>query len=453
MVGWKYLLVAVLVIPAVLLLLFGPSSDSNLPKDRVIVDYWEKWTGDEASQLQEIVAEFNNTIGKEKGIYVNCVSTSNITQKTLISTAAGVPPDIAGVWDNTLTQLASMDALEPLDEMAAEYSRQHPELPPIDRTLYKKVYWDACNFDGRLVALISTPAAVALHYNTRLFAEHADLLRAAGLDPTRPPRTLDELDAYSKALTIRDDKGRLKLAGSLPLEPGWYVSNTVWWFGGDLYDEKTDKITLTTPQSIAAMKWIQKYSLEIGKDAMADFRSGLGNFDSPQNAFMSGTVAMEQQGPWMANFIRNRKPSMSFVKWKTLEEELKHPLIERRENYEWAAAAFPSAVPGLEDVTYAAFDALAIPRGAKHKKEAFEFIAYLQRQDVHEKLNMLHCKNSALARVSDNFFQNHPNPYIDVFERLAQPERPLPAEGADLAGGVGRTEQSRSACRAARSGA
>ena len=59
---------------------------------------------------------------------------------------------------------------------------------------------------------------------------------------------------------------------------------------------------------------------------------------------------------------------------------------------------FPSAVPGLEDVTFADFDALVIPQGARHKQEAFEFIAYVNRQDVMEKLCKLHCKNSPLAR-------------------------------------------------------
>ena len=31
----------------------------------------------------------------------------------------------------------------------------------------------------------------------------------------------------------------------------------------------------------------------------------------------------------------------------------------------------------------------------------------------------MHCKLSPLAKVSDDFVRKHPNPYIDVFERLA----------------------------------
>ena len=48
----------------------------------------------------EIVDWFNNTVGKEKGIYVQYLSMSSINQKTLVSTAAGVPPDVAGLWDH-----------------------------------------------------------------------------------------------------------------------------------------------------------------------------------------------------------------------------------------------------------------------------------------------------------------------------------------------------------------
>jgi ABC-type glycerol-3-phosphate transport system substrate-binding protein len=95
------------------------------------------------------------------------------------------------------------------------------------------------------------------------------------------------------------------------------------------------------------------------------------------------------------------------------------PARERRKYTQWGVAPFPSAVPGLENVAHLGFDVLCIPKGSKHKAEAFEFIAYVNRQDVMEKLCMLHCKNSPLAAVSENFKTNHPNPYIEVFDMLA----------------------------------
>ena len=93
----------------------------HAPKDRVIVSYWEKWTGEEAEQMQQIVDDFNNRVGKEKGIYVQYLSMSSVNQKTLVATAAGVPPDVAGLWDAQVTQFAAINALEPLDDLAKEH--------------------------------------------------------------------------------------------------------------------------------------------------------------------------------------------------------------------------------------------------------------------------------------------------------------------------------------------
>jgi multiple sugar transport system substrate-binding protein len=397
---------------AVFVLLFG-GRRVETPQNRVVVSYWEKWTGKEADQMKEIVNDFNNTVGKEKGIYVQYLSMSSVNQKTLVATAAGVPPDIAGLWDPQVTQFAAIDALEPLDELAAQHG--------ITPDYYKPVYWKGCTYKGRLWALVSTPAAVALHYNKELFQKKEKPLRAAGLDPNRPPQTLKELDRYAEILDdvdVKNGKKSIAVSGYLPMEPGWFLSYTTYWFGGKIFDQETQKLNLTDPKMVQAFEWVQSYSKRLGKDSMTEFRSGFGSFNSAQNPFLSGTIAMEQQGPWMANYIENLAPQMN--RWKmSKEEERKLPREARKANYKWGAAPFPPADPKLEGTTYCGFDTLMIPRGARHKKEAFEFIAYVQRQDVMEKLNSLHCKNSPLAKVSKKFLDNHPNPYIDVFEKLA----------------------------------
>ncbi len=53
------------------MLLFGPRAVSPAPANRVRIQYWEKWTGLEAQQMQRIVDEFNETVGREKGIWVD----------------------------------------------------------------------------------------------------------------------------------------------------------------------------------------------------------------------------------------------------------------------------------------------------------------------------------------------------------------------------------------------
>ena len=58
--------------------------------------------------MKQIVDDFNATVGREEKIFVNYLSMSSVDQKTLLATAAGVPPDVAGVWDNQVRQFAAM---------------------------------------------------------------------------------------------------------------------------------------------------------------------------------------------------------------------------------------------------------------------------------------------------------------------------------------------------------
>jgi multiple sugar transport system substrate-binding protein len=394
---------------AVFLVRGTPRPAEDVPGDFVVVRYWEKWTGNEGAQMRAIVDEFNRTVGREKKIHVAYMSMSNIDHKTLVATAAGVPPDIAGLWDQQVAQYAALGAAEPLDDLAAAHG--------IGERTYLPVYWNGCRYENKLYALVSTPAAIALHYNKQAFRENADKLRAAGLDPDRAPQTLEELDRYAKILERRNTSGRLERAGYLPLQ-SWYVPFTCYWFGGEIFDPATQRFQLDSPQSIRAFEWIASYSKRLSINSVQGFLSGhpMSNFDSPQNPFLTGTLVMQQQGPWMANYIANLKPSMSQVRVPTAQEGT---LERRTDNYAWAVAPFPSAVPGLENVTYCSFDILMIPTGARHKAEAFEFIAYVNRQDVSEKLNTLHCKNTQLRSVSERFFERHSNPYIRVFQELA----------------------------------
>jgi len=78
------------------------------------------------------------------------------------------------------------------------------------------------------------------------------------------------------------------------------------------------------------------------------------------------------------------------------------------------------------------------PRGAKHKRQAFEFLAFVQRQDEMEKLCALHCKPSPLVRVSDEFnriistrISISSSGWIPVQMRHATVKIPIAAEVAD----------------------
>ena len=63
--------------------------------------------------------------------------------------------------------------------------------------------------DGETVCLPWGSDLYALFWNKELFAQ-------AGLDPERPPQTMEELAEYANVLTVRDEQGELVQVGFIP---------------------------------------------------------------------------------------------------------------------------------------------------------------------------------------------------------------------------------------------
>ncbi len=370
---------------------------------RLVLNYWEKWTGFEGEAMQAVVDEFN---ASQDRIFVKKLSVSTIDQKMMLAVAGGNPPDIAGLWSHNVAPFAERGTLTPLGRRLREAG--------LGASQYTDVFWDLCRYRDFTWALPSTPATIGLHWNKKHF-------RDAGLDPDRPPRSIAELDRMAEQLTVveverngeevrvryteltdaekrnPDDSFTIVILGYSPSVPGWWNYAWSYWFGGRLWNGR-DRITATNEANVAAYEWFQSYPRKFGAQNLQQLAASFGNFSSPQNPFLSGKVSMVQQGVWMHNFIKKYNPQL-----------------------DWGAAPFPSVDPDRYPmVTIAETDVLVIPYGAKHPDEAFEFITYVNEQSTMEKLSLGQRKFSARSTMSEGFFQKHPNPYIRVFTELAQ---------------------------------
>jgi ABC-type glycerol-3-phosphate transport system substrate-binding protein len=313
---------------------------------------------------------------------------AGIGQKAMIAIAGGDPPDIIGLWNFSIPAYAEAGALIPLGEMAAAKE--------IVRESYATAIWPLLTHRGKLWGLVNTCGSVALFYNKALFRE-------AGLDPGRPPRTIEELDEYNARLTKRGPAGRIERMGFIHTEPGWW--SWVWGypFGGTLYEPDFERATAGSAANIDGYRWVQSYPEKYGVRELVAFQSGLGFYGSPEHPFLTGRVAMTNQGPWLANNIVAFRPEMDY-----------------------GVAPFPTAASvydASEPIGLLDSDVLVIPRGARHPEEAFEFIAYTQRQEVVEELSIAHCKNSPLREVSAEFLSKHPHRDIRVHAAIADSPR------------------------------
>ena len=366
---------------------FDPVRDAEFAdtwNQRQHLAYWEKWGSFERDACQAMVDAFNRSQSK---IFVHYVNASQVDRKAMLAIVGRDPPDVVGLWANNVQPFGAAGALLPLDERMRQSG--------LDPARYTPQYLDIGTYEGRIYALPTTPASVALFYNKDHFAAKAEALRTAGLDPERPPQTLEELDRYAEVLNEFNPDGTPRLMGFLPTEPGWWNAFWGYSFGGTLYDPTTDQVTPDSPANLKAMLWIKGYAETYGRDKLLQFRSGFGNFDSPNNAFIEGKVSMEMQGVWFPNFIRRHRPHLNF-----------------------GVAPFPTAagVPGPRSFLDA--DVIAIPRGCKHPEAAWTFVLFAQQQGL-EILCRLQGKHMPIRNSPDRFRQGHPNLELPVFEHVA----------------------------------
>ncbi|MEO6003820.1 MAG: ABC transporter substrate-binding protein [Opitutus sp.] len=378
------------------------SAASGDRSGRVVINYWEKWSGFEAEAMQAIIDDFNRS---QERIEVRMLSISPIDTKLMLAASGGNPPDVAGLWEYSIPDFAEKGALLPLDEALAEAG--------LGAEHYVPSYWELCRHRGFTWALPSTPGCVALFYNKRLFRE-------VGLNPDQPPRTFAEVEAMSRRLTrveLERNGRRVRISfdeltvperqsgkysivqiGHQPADAGMFVSAWGFWFGAKYYDGDR-RILADDAGNLAAFRWLRETMTTYGVDQLKNFGASFGQSQSAVSPFLAGKGAMVVQGPWYPNFIEKYAPDL-----------------------EWGVTPFPAA-PGVADnapMTLIIADMLVIPRGAKHPREAFEFLRYTQQREVAEKLARLQRKFTALREVSPEFIATHPNPANRLFSELSR---------------------------------
>ncbi|MEK6701602.1 MAG: extracellular solute-binding protein [Planctomycetota bacterium] len=371
--------------------LFGPRGAKEASGGRIVLDYWEKWTGHEGRAMQGVIDRFNDS---QSRIFVRYLVTAGVDQKAMIAISGGNPPDVVGLYNYNVPGFAETGGILPLDGFdSALVPRQeqyaagvwpilrHPDSSGVERT------WAVPNTGGTL----------AMYYNRSAFRE-------AGLDPDRPPRTIGELDEMSRKLDVIDGDGTIRRAGFLHTEPGWWSWVWGYHYGGRLYDRPSNTASFDAPQNLRAYEWLASTSARLGPPRVETFKSGFANaYSSALNGLLDGKVAMVMQGPWLANVIAAFKPDLDYA---VAPVPVSDELLD------------PASPIGLVES-----DILVIPRGVRHPEASMEFIAYTQRQDVSETLARAHFKNSVMTQISAEFVRDHPNRGIGVHNAIAKSPR------------------------------
>jgi multiple sugar transport system permease protein len=272
-------------------------------------------------------------------------------QKLMCGIAGGAPPDCINQDRFSIGGWAARGAFLALDDHIARDRDKPDAVRPED---FYKACWDEVLYQGHVYAIPINTDDRALYYNE-------DLLRQAGYVDAQgnvvPPRTWEELKAYSLKLTERDASGKITRIGFIPNYGNSWLYMYAWQNGGEFMSPDGTHCTLDAPANVGALQYITDvYDALGGAEEVNGFAASFqtGELDP----FLIGKVAMVINGNWHLEAIARYKPDLHF-------------------------GVVPAPVPpGHQSITWSGGFSWAVPRGARHVEQAWEFIKFMNSMEA-----------------------------------------------------------------------
>ncbi|MFD2611183.1 ABC transporter substrate-binding protein [Paenibacillus gansuensis] len=303
----------------------------------VTINFWFPWSGDFQKDFKKFVVEpfeASHPNIKVKMTFVENSGNTQASDKLLTAVAGGKAPDVA-LFDRFMVgSWAEKGSLEDLTDLIAKDG-----VKPED---YYPSVWKEVNYKDRVYAMPWNTDNRGMYYNKTL-------MKKAGLDPEQPPKTIEELDRMAEAMFVKGKNGKFEQVGFIPWMGQGYLFTQGWNFGGQW--EKDGQLTPNDPRIVKALEWMVGYSKKYDTATMNAFSDAAGQ--SGQNPFISGKVGFIFDGNWLLNDIEKYKA-----------------------DFEWGVAPMP-APEGYPSITWAGGWSYIMPKGAKHRDEAWEFIKYV----------------------------------------------------------------------------
>ena len=333
---------------------------TNSGKREVVL--WGLSLGPETKGQDAVIREFERRNPDLKVKLLSMGEGRMDPQKLMTSIVGNVAPDVINQDRFTISDWASRGAFRSLDDLIARDVISDPLCPKKDQ--YYPAPWREASYGGKVYAIPTSSDNRILYWNKKIFRDEGDKLRAAGLDPTRAPRTWSELLAYSKVLTKFDSNGRLVRAGFMPNFGNSWLYMYAFQNNANFLTEDGRTCTMNTPEAREALDYIVKgYDIVGGYEKAKSFESG---FQGKENdCFIVGQVVMKIDGDWILNPLARYAPDMEF-------EGAPAPVPDDRYNHKGRFANEKDTY-----VTWMGGFSLAIPKGAKNVEDGWKLIKFM----------------------------------------------------------------------------
>ena len=300
---------------------------------------WVGWSaGHELTSFQKLIAEYNKT---HKDVSVKVVGGID-DNKIVAAIRSGTAPDVVSSFNSyNVGNYCGTGGWIDLSPLMKKDN--------IPSSLFPKATWYYTGYAGKHCALPLLADVYGLYYNKKLF-------KAAGI--TSPPKTMSQLAADAKKLTVRDKGGKIKVAGFDPAI-GFYENTPERWiqaYGGKWIDSKGHSLIGTDPAWAKWATWQKSLVDWYGYSNLVRYQAQPIDEFTPSQAFETGKLAMNFDGEWRVAFIHNEHPELS---------------------YGTAPMPVDDAHPELYGSGYINGTIIGIPRGAKHLDQSWALVKYL----------------------------------------------------------------------------
>jgi sn-glycerol 3-phosphate transport system substrate-binding protein len=177
----------------------GGGKDEPGPNDGPVrIELWHSMSATLVAALQRMIDEFNASQTQYQVEAVFQGSYTDSLNKLISSMGAGNIPAIIQLDDVSTQIMIDSGAVVPMQEFIDAEGYDLSDFEPKGLAYYTQ--------DGVLYSMPFNVAGPILYYDRFAFQE-------AGLDPDRPPATLDEVRQYSEQLLVRNDQGEITRSG------------------------------------------------------------------------------------------------------------------------------------------------------------------------------------------------------------------------------------------------
>ena len=166
----------------------GGNGGTKYTGPNVSVAFWNGFTGGDQAYIKKMVDDFNKATPNVK-VTMNVYQWADFFQKVPAAVASGNGPDVGAMHVDDIPTNAARNIIVPIDDVAAALKLSESDFSPI--------VWQGGVYKGKRYGIPLDTHSLGMYYNKAV-------LQKAGLDPDKPPQTVDD---YLAALEQLKGKG------------------------------------------------------------------------------------------------------------------------------------------------------------------------------------------------------------------------------------------------------